>query len=342
MWFIDKIGDPGIDDTISDYEFEQVYDGGTNLPDQESPYFSIANIRTTGYESISDTIEFITTGDVKGNVSLSTTRIFEPPLHVHTLITGQPDSVRVKGIVNWNGEGGYAGQYPIDSRFGDVAPASESYTVSINLWGYGVGDYELGNENTIRVSLTVENAAVGGSDGIWLEEIEQWPAPSGYIGEHIIDDHGTIIVRQPDLQGAKLSEIGEYIDIDLDFTGGAVQDGNNVRYIGTVDIPEKTITINSYSPLNKAKHTHYLSLIQPPSGTYSYGKDDSAGVDPGGSYSQTEEVTFSAFDVGLEVLPGTFTLSANKQLIPTPSFVPQDIVPLITPYTWVKWLIKAF
>lgn len=340
MWYIDKVGDPGVNDTVGDYELEQVYDGGTNLPDQESPYFSIANIRTTGYNSISDQVEFITSGDVKGNVSLAQTRIFEAPLHQHTLVTGQPDPTRNKGIVYWNGEGGYRNNYPIESRIGDPPPASESYTININLWGYGVGNYKIYDEHAIDVTPTPTNNL---GNGIWLKEVEQWPADSGFLGEHIEAKHDDVTIKQPHLLAdGRLTEIGEYIDIALDFFGGEVESGNDVRYIGTVDIPEKTITVESYSPANKAKHTHYLSLIQPPAGTYSYGKDDSAGVDPGGSYSQTEEVTFSAFDVGLEVLPGTFTLSSNKQLIPTPSFVPQDIVPLITPYTWVKWLIKAF
>lgn len=338
MWFIDKIGDPGVNDLEGDYELEQVYDGGTNLPDQESPYFAIANIRTVGYESISDTVEFQPAGNVKGDVSLGQTRIFEAPLHQHTLITGQPDPARNKGIVSWNGEGGYRDRYVVESRFGDVAPASESYLININLWGYAFGNYDLFEENTIRVSPEPDR-----TNGQWLKEPKQWPGPSGYIGEHIPNEAqyvwDKIKVKQPD--ASNFAEIGEYIDTDLDF-GGAVESGNDVRFIGTVDIPEKTVTIKSYSPANRAKHTHYLTLIQPPNTAFSYGKDDSAGVDPGFNFSQVEEVTFDAFDIGLEVLPGTFTLSANKQLIPTPSFVPQDIVPLITPYTWVKWMIKAF
>lgn len=333
MWYIDKVGDPGINDTEGDYEFEQVYDGGSSLPDQESPYFSIANIRTTGYETISGQIEFEPTGEIKGNVSLGQTKIFEAPLHQHTLITGQPDPTRTNGIVYWNGEGGQRNDYKVESRFGDVAPASESYIVNINLWGYGAGDYTLSNDDTIRINPVPKN-----DNSVWLKKVESWSGPSGYVGERVTSDWGDINIKQ---NTSFISEIGEYIDINLDF-GGNVESGNDVRYIGTVDIPEKQITIKAYSPANKAKHTHYLSLSQPSSGTYSYGKDDSAGVDPGGSYSQTEEITFSAFDVGVEVLPGTFTLSANKQLIPTPSFVPQDIVPLITPYTWIKWIIKAF
>ena len=54
------------------------------------------------------------------------------------------------------------------------------------------------------------------------------------------------------------------------------------------------------------------------------------------------EIKYTVDDIGLTVLPGTFTLSASKQLIPEPSFAPQSKVAVMSPYTWVKWMIKAY
>ena len=72
---------------------------------------------------------------------------------------------------------------------------------------------------------------------------------------------------------------------------------------------------------------------------YGYGNNETGGTQsPGlqnfsGGANTSVDLEFSALDVGLQVLPGTFTLQQTKQLIPVPEFAPQDDVPLVTPYT---------
>ena len=159
-------------------------------------------------------------------------------------------------------------------------------------------------------------------------------------------------VRQPNIRSgqANFLEIEEYINLNTWSGGGSSSSGGLYRFIGAVDIPEKSVTVQSFTPERKS-HSHYISLSNPgqQTTTFSWGKDNGPGVITSGSQFATDviSVSFSANPddqdyVGIEVLPVTFTLASTKQLIPVPEFAPQTEVPLISPYTWVRWLIKAF
>ena len=117
----------------------------------------------------------------------------------------------------------------------------------------------------------------------------------------------------------------------------------------TVDIPRKTITVKSYNPTNKLKHNHYVSLTAiTGDNVYGYGNNETGGTAStnlnsfSGGINSSVDLEFSALDIGIQVLPGTFTLQQTKQLIPVPEFSPQDQVPMVTPYVWSKWMIKAY
>ena len=83
---------------------------------------------------------------------------------------------------------------------------------------------------------------------------------------------------------------------------------------------------------------------------YTYGNFDTFGNNSDGlaaassAYKQgVVDLPFNSLvDLGVQVLPGTFTLSQSKQLVPTPSLSPQDTVVMVSPYLWTKWLIKAY
>ena len=85
-----------------------------------------------------------------------------------------------------------------------------------------------------------------------------------------------------------------------------------------------------------------LTQIQDTETQFSYNNQPGPGTANGVPATPSVNVSFSAADVGIEVFPGTFTLGLNKQLIPVPSFSPNDLVPLVTPYLKVRWLIKAY
>jgi hypothetical protein len=151
----------------------------------------------------------------------------------------------------------------------------------------------------------------------------------------------TITLNWPN--SALFGEIYNYINQDA-LPSDSIS-GDNKKWIGAVTIPRRSISIEKWSPTEKIGHNHYVSLsaITNTATNFSYGNTAAHGTIPSGqNYTTSVDVTFSAADVGLEVFPGTFVLGEGKQLIPTPSFSPNDKVPLLTPYTQVKWMIKAY
>ena len=86
----------------------------------------------------------------------------------------------------------------------------------------------------------------------------------------------------------------------------------------------------------------------PDGNIYGYGNNETGGTTSSelqsfsGGINSSVDLEFSALDIGIQVLPGTFTLQQTKQLIPVPEFSPQDVVPMVTPYVWTKWMIKAY
>lgn len=345
MWFIDTIGDPGVNGT-TDTELEQVYTPAGGQKAQESPYFAIANIRTQGYSNVTDQIQFEVSGYVEGNVSIKAERIYDVPLHTHILITGQPDPGRNKGIVYWGRRGGintgrlqqtWLNRYPtIPSSTDDRAQTREA-TAIINIWGYRDRELNMNNNDTIGTPNS--------GDAVWAHKTEEEPGDPGNNsdswteGTKIADDGVLSPVTIEFAAASTISaEVSQYVNV-------AGFSANQATWFGSVDIPEKEVSVKGFRPEEKALHSHYLSLTQPGSleTTYSYGHSSDYGTASSGAPdTDTVSVRFSVGDTGLDVLPGTFVLSSNKQLIPTPELSPQNKVPLLTPYIWVKWLIKAF
>jgi hypothetical protein len=352
MWFIDTIDDPGYDG-LQNTELEQVYTPAAGQKAQESPYFTVANIRTQGYNDVTDSIEFTTSGGITAPISIGSVRIFDIPLHTHTLITGQPDPARNKGIIFWGRRGGVNGdKLNAIWNFDPATPVNSqtrTKTAIINLWGYATSRVNSTDNDTIKTpnnpeqgpdwyykyenhSGEIEDPDIAGG-GVYFQG--QYIPNSGYLSRVVIK----FDAFDPANGGtANYNEIRSFIDWD----GLSISER---RWVAAVDIPEKEIGIKGFTPAEKSKHSHFLSLIQPGvlETTYSYGHSSPEGIAKSGTPStDTVNVTFTALETGLEILPGTFVLSSNKQLIPTPELSPQNKVPLLTPYTWVKWMIKAF
>jgi hypothetical protein len=362
MWFIDTIAVPGV------AELEQVFTPGVGLPAQDSPFFTIGQIVTTGYQNVSDTIEFGTSGSVKGSISLRDTKIFDVPFHQHFLVTGQADPGSFKGRISWGSFGGANGRVAFQRKTtGPASPPVEG-AVSINLWGYATNSsYTITGDDGIRTQNSATYGPVWirdvgkygeceqggtnpGSKGNFLNpDIDPGPQSEGYpcLLEVFTADcneptpariHQTVTIQQPN--SAIFGEIYQYIDQQT-----ISASGDNLRFIGAIDIPRRSISVSKFTPPTRRGHTHYVSNtpIADTVNNFSFGNSDGAGTSyQSAPYQTSVEIEFTDIDVGLTVLPGTFTLSANKQLIPTPSFAPRDKVPLVTPYTQVRWLIKAF
>ena len=341
MWFIDKIASPGID------ELEQVETPGAGLPAVDSDYFAVAQIQTSGYEKISGPIEFITTGKVSAPISLKANpgvRIFEAPNHVHQLITGQADPGNPKGRVPWDGYGGYNTNLTMPTILGvSTLEKSPDVVAPINIWGYATENYfPTSTSDTVRTNITSQNNLGG-----WFLNETRWGTgyPDPNLEGYNPDPFRTQITVTQNNISNNLGELNTYINLNDAISGAG---GTTKCFVASIDIPRRFVSVTQYSPQSRKDHTHYISLTTPPTGSFSYGNSDGHGtaytVTNGVQTPSTTSVNleFNASELGLEVLPGTFVMNNSKQLIPSPSLAPQKKVPLITPYIWVKWLIKAF
>ena len=346
QWFIDTISDPGVDTQGDNNEFEQVITPGEGQPAQSSPFFTIANVRTQGYSNVTGSVEFQATGEMGGVISIGQAQIRDVPRHFHDLISGAPDPSRNKGYVQWGRSAAYSNQaIEVTSKAGEDGPSIVTDVSRINIWGYATGDYTIDNpDNVPRTDISSDD---DGNIPIFAASSTNWTNSSGYVGEYINNKHSSLNVDQPNVERgtSNYNEIASYINLETWSGGQSDSSGSEYRFIGAVDVPEKFIQIQAYRP-TRAKHSHYISLNDPgdPDQTFSWGKGDGAGVMTAGSPFATTEVDmrFDSFQVGMEILPGTFILNQTKQLIPVPELSPQTEVPLITPYSYVHWMIKAF
>lgn len=349
-WFVNNIGDPAVG------EIDQVATPATGQPAQDSDFFGIATVTTAGYTNVSGTIEFNTFGSSICNVSLKEEKIYDVPLHFHDLITGKPDPGEFKGRINWGGKGGYSQSVAVGTNnigSSTAATFASSTTIAFNLWGYHTDDYNLDSNNL------PESQYCGSSTPAWWNgNTTEWGSGTnpGYEGTQSMGSYGNVTVVQDNMTSGSTNynEVDDYIDLaNVLFSGQsgtAGGEGDALKFVTTVDIPRKEVTVKSYSPSQKLKHTHYVSLTDPTSvdNVYGYGNNETGGTAStalnsfAGGVNTNVDVTFTALGVGLQVLPGTFVLSQSKQLVPTPSLDPQTDVPLVSPYTWVKWMIKAF
>ena len=344
MWFIDTIADPGVE------ELEQVETPATGQPAQDSVYFGVAQLTTTGYTDVQSQVEFITQGSSIAKIGIKKAKIYDTPLHFHELVAGQADPGNFKGRIGWGQIGGYAGQFAIGSTNQNGNTSSSNFRIDdsffLNQWGYALANYTLNADNLPESQYCpdagygwIQSDTVSPNGGNWECDVD--PGFEG-VRPDGVNFYTNITIVQDALSGAAATEIGSYIDLSKPTNANA---GNNVQFIGAIDIPRKDATIKGWSPLQKLSHNHFISLTQYDSTQYGYGNDET-----GGSFATsglTEQNTsvdleFSFLDTGITVLPGTFTLGQSKQLVPTPEFSPQEKVPLVTPYTWVKWLIKTF
>lgn len=344
LWYIDTIA------VTSAQSVPQVKTPGTGLTATESDYFSIGTLVTTGYEKVTGDVDFTTTGQVSGAVSLKSVKLYDVPSHQHYLLTGQADPAKSKGVIRWGGNGGKQGSVATGVTAGQSAQVKDA-PAYVNMWGYALQDLTLDNTNTVPSAFS--------STTNWLLSSTPWApsppysGPPGLTGEYVPASgiRSTVTLLQPNIgsSGTNYNEINSYINLSTEPFGGTSAGGTGndaiYKFVGAVDIPRKTISIGGFNPTTKNNHSHYLSLsaITATSTTFSYGNVDNQGTAyPGTPTNSSVTITYTADQLGLGVLPGKFTLNSNKQLIPTPSLSPQTKVPLITPYTWVKWLIKAY
>lgn len=360
LWYIDQIAVP------SAQTIPQVETPGTGLTAIESDYFIIGTIATTGYTDVTGQVEFTTGGQISAAIQTKQTKLTEVPSHTHLLVTGQPDPTTggtgSKGIVYWNGNGGRTSAFSSGITLGG-SPTNSSASCPINIWGYMVKPSGSVNGFANSVALTADNTVLSQLDTstVWLKTAEPWGpstsgcltyGPPGYNGTHITAVWDNVAYQQTNIGNigdTNYDEINSFINLTgTPFTTSVsnVSAGGGIyKFVAAIDIPGRNISVVQWNPTTKNNHNHYLSLsaITNINTKFSYGNEDEHGTAYTGTPSTTSvTIVKTAAELGIEVLPGKFTLNANKQLIPTPALSPQQKVPLMTAYTWVKWLIKAY
>lgn len=301
-WFIDTIDDPGVQ------PIEQVIDGD---PPIESAYFNIGQIVTTGYSNVNGTIEFAVPssevvgqeGNVSNQISLKEVKLFEIPYHQHEAIAAALDPGQSTGSVPWNGAGARTSTIGIEfGGFLNLVPQPPP-NEPIDYWGWPITNVTV---TPFATSIAPGDEINGGGDLTWT--------------------------------GGGVGQVDQYVTLP-----------SGKRYLGSLSPFPTQGTVRTYksSTGSARRHTHYLSLtdVSDQLQQFSYGNSDGVGTAYGSlpsGYGQTVTVLFSADELGLEIFPGTFTLNSTTQIIPEPALTPQDKVPLITPYTKVKWVIRAF
>ena len=350
MWYVETIG---VTDNV---EAEQVEQPAIGQPAQESEFFGIAQVSTAGYTDISGTIEFETFGKVTCNIGLDSKgeKIYDVPLHFHDVVTGVADPGNFKGRVGWGQRGGYG--IGVTAPGGDqLGEESTNYlsetTFSFNLWGYALDDYEL-TESDLPESYYCGDNVIWKQSGAGAITYFGPGVSPGYQGVETVAKYDSVNITQDGIGSTEYNEINSYIDLGgQPFSGnaGTFGDENVTKFLAAIDIPRKDITLKGYQPPDKLKHNHYVSLVAVDNDDiYGYGNNETGGTNSSGlaSFSggvnNKVDLEFSSEEIGIQVLPGTFTLSQSKQLIPVPSFSPQDNVPVVAPYVWTKWMIKAY
>ena len=314
-WYIDTIDDPAVDPP------EQVADGD---PPIESDFFNIGQIVTTGYENINGLIEFTVPssatigqpGNVTNILSLDRgvgVKLVEVPYHQHEAVHARLDPGETSGAVPWNSAGATTGTVSISyGGLLNVIPQPPD-NEPVSYWGYPIGDREV---TPFKTSIAPGDQINGNNEDNW--------------------------------DGGGMNEIDEYIDLAPDD-----------RYVGSVSPFGTIATVKSFKSNTgqTQKHTHYLSgsVNTDDDANFTYGNspgygsvygtlppDTSEFGVPVPGAGETVEIMFTAEELGLDIFPGQFSLNTTTQIIPIPALSPQDKVPLVTPYTRAKWIIRAF
>lgn len=143
---------------------------------------------------------------------------------------------------------------------------------------------------------------------------------------------------------------GEFNASFNNYWAGGVQ--NNVsglpgggNHSAALDVNNVSGNVSVYSPGELKTHSHYLALAAfgSPGNVYGWGNNNGGGTAAGGmATTNTVTVNFSQTELALSANEAKFTLNPTKKVLPTPSLVPENTIPLLTKYYRVKYIIKAF
>ena len=313
FWFIDRSGIAG------PLPLEQVFTGGTT-----SDFFSLGTVRTFGSENLVSEIEFTVDGFVNATLGKLGEVNVNVPTHEHLF---------------WSSEGQDGGEPAIP--WGKRA----MYATGVS----GVGLDENFGSGRIRDNLV---------DQVIQDDIE------ARLGTQFLSELSQTGLQIDDIyapRGNQTTNFGNWWASPWSTlqsqAGGRLYDtgGSGANDAGVIDIDTATMRINPYiSPGVTKRHSHLMSLdiATNPQTDFTLGNVNGVGSKYAASLpnaNDTLAVTFNQnptandpISVLLELNPATFTFNSQIKPIPVVEMVPNKIVPLLTPFHKVKYIIKAY
>jgi hypothetical protein len=300
---------------------EQVFTGGTT-----SDFFSLGTVRTFGSENLVSEIEFTVDGSINATIGKLSEVNVNVPTHEHLF---------------WSSEGQDGGEPAIP--WGRRA----MYGTNDPLFGGGLDlNFGAGRIRDATLDQVIEDRIEAELGNVFLSEMSETDLQ--------IDD-----IYAP--RGNQTTNFGNWWASPWSTlqsqAGGRLYDtgGSGANDAGVIDIDNATMRINPYIPPGqRVRHSHLMSLdIATNSQTdFTFGNVNGVGSKYATSLpnaNDTLAVTFNQnptandpISVLLELNPATFTFNSQIKPIPVVEMVPNRIVPLLTPFHKVKYIIKAY
>lgn len=249
----------------------------------------------------------------------------------------------------------YQGIEPPDGKFyklgtisttgGDEITGETSFTITGNISGTigPITDVVVINAQHEHPLISSEVAAIDVG-------CVAWGTPGFYqLGGNVQQEIGASLFPQIGYNTV-VAPGGEFEASFNNYWAGGVQ--NNVsglpsggNHSAAIDVNNVSGNVSVYSPGELKTHSHYLALnaFGSPANVYGWGNNNGGGTAAGGmATTNTVTVNFSQTELALTANEAKFTLNPTKKVLPTPSLVPENTIPLLTKYYRVKYIIKAF
>ncbi len=332
-WYVDKVGTPGSSP-------EEQATGPTT-----SDFFTLGTVKTTGADLvIDDGVEFnITSGLISAIVGpISAVRV-TPPEHDHYYIAAVTESDGDEPFIKWN----EIALFGLDEAItGPISTPSGGNAESDK-----ISTSDISNVTLIRTLFKTWLDKRGWGVGSAADTNLKKQTGSFNSIQKIIDNlngPGLAIYTYANYWPSPLSSLPS-APLTRQISSGSASSA-------MFDTIEDTFTVSNFQTTDgiaTATHSHYLSPTRiidiVPGSSFSYddlslpGGQGNLKIGLSSSVTPTLVITFNQSDVQMSFNEGTFKLNTTNK-IPKPSYriEPQSIVPVITQFHKVRYMIKAY
>ena len=303
-WYIDRTGIAG------PLPLEQVFNGGV-----ESDFFSLGTVKTEGTENLRGEVNFNITGSINAFIGQVGETVVNVPIHEHTFWSSTTEADGGEPVIPW-------GRLALYATNDSTRSANRTDVVD-------------GTEQEVNIELFREAAGTA-----FVNEV----TATGIDFDSMVPYDNTETIAFGNWWASPVST--------LDSLAGDriynVQDSGGRNDAGVIDTKNSTMRIEGYaSPGVLKAHSHLMSLdaATNPQTDFTFGNVNGPGTKYESSLptaNPTLEVTFNQSEVLLDLSPAEFTFNSTIKPIPTVELFPNKVVPLVTPFHKVKYIIKAY